>query len=205
MKRSQFVAVNVIALVMCGCSPKKQSTHVPQPNPSSREMSDVDARLDEMEKHSAELTAVTKELPGRDQAEDRKLLSDSFDRAASMLTLLMGPRPQGAFRQQLRIIDKVRQDIRAGSTSDATVDSGMRAVFNALVGIRERLFPADARVSAQLDTLRDRVADLDSVRGPLHRVAVADAFQSAAAVVETMRTELADRFAASQPASQPAQ
>src|SRR4051812_45140954 len=112
MKRSQFVAVTVILILIFGCRPKKQSSRIAQPNPASAEMHELDARIARMEMHSEELSAVTKQLPGRDLAEDRKLLSDSFDLAASTLTLLMGPQPHGAFRQQLHIIDNVRQQIR---------------------------------------------------------------------------------------------
>jgi hypothetical protein len=195
---NRFVAVVILFAVAIGCRPKSQPTRVPEANPAATNMVSVDDRISELQKYSVQLTAVTKNLPGRDQSEDRQLLADGFDHAVSALALLMGPEPHGAFRQQLRIIDNVRRDVRSGSATDATVDSGVRSVFNALIGVRERLFVTDQRVGPQLDNLRDRVLDLDSVRGPLHSVAVASAFQAAAATIETMRLELVDRFAATQ-------
>ena len=204
MIRHQIIIILSI-VVSAGCQPKSKPTRVPEPtSPSSGNVSHDD-RISDLERFSVELTALTKSLPGRDVTEDRQLLADAFDRASSALTQLMGPEPHGAFRQQLRVIDNVRQDVRGGNASDATVDSGLRAVFNALVGVRERLFPTDTNVRGDLDKLRDKVLDLDAVRGPLHSVAVASAFQSSASTIETMRTQLQNRFAASQPTVQPTQ
>jgi hypothetical protein len=204
MIRHQIIIVLSIAALV-GCQSKSKSTRVPETSTPSEKVVSTDDRISDLERYSVELSAVTKNLPGRDATEDRQLLGDAFDRASSTLTLLMGPEPNGAFRQQLHVIDNVRQDIRAGRAVDATVDSGLRAVFNALVGVRERLFPTDERVNGDLNQLRDKVLDLDAVRGPLHSVAVASAFQSAATSIETMRAELQNRFAAAGPTTQPTQ
>jgi hypothetical protein len=196
MNNNNFIVVVVLlAVTATACRQKRQPTRVEEPNPQSPDLGNVDERVSDLQRYAVELTALSKNLPGRDKSEDRRLLADSFDRATSALTLLMGPEPHGAFRQQLRIIDNVRRDVRSGNASDATVDSGMRSIYNALVGIRDRLFATDDRVRGQLDTLRDRVDDLDSVRGPLHSVAVASAYQASAAVIETMSAGLEGRAA----------
>src|SRR5205823_14630946 len=69
---------------------------------------------------------------------------------------------------------------------------------------RERLFPNDEKIRSQLDTLRRRLADLDTVRGPIQSLVVAQAFGSAANVIDTMSGELDARNEAVQQAQQPA-
>jgi hypothetical protein len=205
MNRNQFIVVVSLASLLLGCRPKSRGTHVPEPNPPASNTTSADERISDLERYSVELSALSKSLPGRDEAENRQVLGDAFDRATSALSLLMGPQPGGSFRQQLRIIDNVRRDVRSGSTSEATIDSGIRAIFNALIGVRDRLFATDVNVRGDLDNLRDKVLELDAVRGPLHQVSVAAAYQAAAATIETMRKELQNRVAASVPTTQPTQ
>jgi hypothetical protein len=196
MDRIQFIIIAALAcgLALPGCRPRSQPQPPAEPTPHAAEMSTVSNRVDELHKLSEELNRLAGELPGREKSDDRRMLAETLDRTQSALALLMGPEPHGAFRQQLRILDNVRRDVRSGSASDATIDSGLRSVYNALVGIRQRLFATDDRVRGQLDTLRQRVDDLDSVRGPLHSVNVASVMQSAAEVIATMTAALEGRL-----------
>jgi len=150
MHRKQLVALIVAAsLSLVGCGPKKQPTKTAKPNPPSDAMTNVDTRMSELQQRAAELDAVARQLPGRDLKSDRDLVVQAFDRSSAALVLLGGPSPGGAFRQQLRIIDTVRQEIKTLSPSiadDPTIDSGLRALYNALTSVRERLFPDDPRV-----------------------------------------------------------
>ena len=151
----------------------------------------------ELRKRAAEFTAAAKALPGSNDSKDRRLSETAFERTTAVLSLLAGPKPNGGFRQDQRIIEMIRQQLRtapAGMAMDPAVDTGLRAIYNSLVNLRERWFPVDRSVGAQLDTLRDRVADLDSVRGPLHSVAAADCFVAAAALTETMAAQLEGRI-----------
>src|SRR5688572_20266924 len=117
MKFHHFIVVVALsAMLSLGCRPKS-SPRPFEPNPQPSDMADASKQISDLQRYSVELTTVSKNLPGRDPKEDRQLLADAFDRATSALTLLMGPEPHGAFRQQLRIIDSVRNDVRAGSAS----------------------------------------------------------------------------------------
>ena len=185
-----------LAVLVVGCTPKKKPTRNAQPNPQSDSMTDADARMTELRKRAVELTNVTQRLPAEPDDVNRKLVADAFGKSAGALELLGGPTPGGSFRQQLRIIENTRMFLASGN-SDVSIapstDSGLRSLENALTAVRERLFQNDEKVRAQIEQLRSKVSDLDSARGAIHSVAVAEAFKSAANVVDTMATELDSR------------
>jgi DNA repair exonuclease SbcCD ATPase subunit len=203
-------------VAVSGCGPKKNPTRTStasarekagEPNPQSGVNSDVDTRMTELRQKSQELTAATQQLPGRASADDRKLVADAFAKAASSLELLGGPQPGGAFRQQLRIVENTKAFLNssnANAPADPSVDTGLRSIESALTSVRERLFPNDEKVKSQIDALRTRLSELDSVRGPIHSLVVAQAFQSASSVIDTMSQELDARNDAVRQAQQPA-
>lgn len=185
------VSVAVVALTgTSGCRPKEQ------PAPQSHEqriepavMRDTDERMSALQERSSELSAIVKQLPGRNGKEDRELVARAFDATADALAMMGGPEPGGALRQQLRIIENIRQTLRSANENlsyDPAVDAGLRAAHNALYGIRERLFPTNDKVAALVNEFGQRLGELDQVRGPMHSVVVAQVFESAATAIDTM-------------------
>src|SRR5262245_13964046 len=84
-----------LAVVVIGCTPKKQPTHTAQPNPQANSMTDADARMTELRKRAVELTNVTQQLPADQAAKNRALVADAFGKSAGALELLGGPTPGG--------------------------------------------------------------------------------------------------------------
>ncbi|MEA2734757.1 MAG: hypothetical protein QOE14_1208, partial [Humisphaera sp.] len=182
-----FSAVSM-AVIVSGCRPKSGPTKAGKPL-DSPVMTDTDKRMSELQRRSHDLAGVVKELPGRDAREDRELVAKAFDATHDALTMMGGPAPGGALRQQLRIIENIRQFLRSADEKlsyDPAVDAGLRATHSALEGVRERLFPADQNVQAQVHALGERLSELDQVRGPMHSVVVAQVFQSASNAIDTM-------------------
>jgi hypothetical protein len=207
MIRNQFLLLACLFAIATACAPKKTPTHAStEPNPMSPVLSDMTQRMDELQKASNEFSAVAKQLPGRDSTRDRTLSADAFDRASSALVILGGPTPGGAFRQNLRIMDDTRQHLSnnpVDATYDPTIDTGLRALNNALIDVATHLFPNDAEVRKLLDAAAARVDDLDTVRGPLHALAASHVFRATADVIETMSQKLQGRATTTQPATQP--
>lgn len=185
------------ALSFGGCAKKKPTRTGDIATPTT----DPYAQMSELRRKAAELTAMTTELPG-----DRQQFAAAFSKTSEALELLGGPEPVGAFRQQLRIIDNTYTTL-SSSEAISTVpvtDSGLRAVQNALTAVSDRLFPGDASITEAMDKLRTRINDLDTERGALHSAVAAQAFQSAASVIDAMATELDARvIGAPASASQP--
>ena len=170
-------------------------------------MTDADVRMTELRKRAEELKSVTNQLPGEPADANRQLVADAFGKASSALELLGGPTPGGSFRQELRIIENTRTFLQSGSTDVSSIpstDSGLRSLESALTSVRERLFQNDEKVRTQIEQLRAKIADLDNARGGLHPVVVAEAFKSAANVVDTMSAELDSRAQANAAAGVPA-
>ena len=200
MNRNQLILLACVFATLTACAPKKAPTHAStEPNPAAPVLDDVNQRMDELQKAAAEFSKAARQLPGRDSTEDRIKSADAFDRATTALEILGGPTPGGAFRQNMRIIDSARQRLRntpVDATYDPNIDTGSRAINNALIDVAERLFPADEQVRKLMDTTATRLNDLDSVRGPLHTLAAAHVFVATSDVIDAMAQKLAGRLAA---------
>ena len=116
----------IASLALAGCKEQKQPAST-QPNPRSPTMTDVN-QPPRTANLAAESTAAAKVLPGSNDSKDRRLSEPAFERATAVLTLLAGPRPNGGFRQDQRIIEMIRQQLRtapAGMAMDPAVDTGL--------------------------------------------------------------------------------
>jgi hypothetical protein len=183
-----FAAAVAVSALVGGCRPKDEPTQKEQPL-QPQVMRDTDERMSQLQRQSKELSSLVRQLPGRDAKEDRQLVAQAFDATHESITMMGGPEPGGALRQQLRIIDNIRQFLRTGDQKlsyDPAVDAGLRATHSALTGIRERLFPNDEKVAQQVNAFGERLGELDSVRGPMHSVVVAQVFQTASQAIDTM-------------------
>jgi hypothetical protein len=195
--------VLILSTTFClvGCRSNKRA---PMPEQNSQVAAAEPQRPEDLPDMARALADVAKQLPGRDAKADRQLVADAFDRAAAALAVLAGPEPSGALRQQLYIVDSSRATLKNDNVSaEPATDTGLRALQNALFTIRDRLFPHDDKLSKQLGELRDRVDELDSVRGPLHSLTVAQCFAAASDAITTMANVLTSRTAAMQPAATP--
>jgi hypothetical protein len=198
----------------------RATTASAKPNPPPPVMADVDVRMDRLRQRASGLAAVAKQLPARTPQDDRKLTAQAFTAARDAVELLGGPAPGGAFRQQLRVIEDSTStfrdrggggattshaasgsDVAAGLAAGPSIDAGLRSLEDALTHVREHQFPIDDRVRQQLDTLRDRVRDLDTARGGAHAAAVAEVFRAASALVSTMAERMQFRATNTPPAA----
>jgi hypothetical protein len=192
MIRKQSLVILMCAaasvVIVVGCQTKKQPTRTDQ-KIQPAVMTDTNERMSELQRKSEKLSSIVKQLPGRDAKEDRELVAQAFDATHDSLSMMAGPEPGGATRQQLRILENIRQFLRTGDPKlsyDPSVDAGLRATHNALEGVRDRLFPNDQKVRSLVADFGGRLSELDQVRGPMHSVVVAQVFQSAAGAIDTM-------------------
>ena len=194
-----FASLLLAGLFATGCAPKTDTTLAPPPvdqNPEPQLASDVRARVQQLVQLADEYAANAKALPGRNEAEDRAQVTQQFALLVRILPSLSGPDMTGDFRQQLRIIESTRAMLgtSADLAAEPTIDSGMRAAHRALASVAARAFADQPDVAKQLDAMRDRVAELDTVSGPIHRLVVAQAFQASAQAVSTMANALHQRL-----------
>src|SRR4029079_18468955 len=146
--------------VVAGCHPKTEPTRTDQQKIQPAVMTDTNERMSELQKKSSKLSSIVKQLPGRDAKEDRELVAQAFDATHDSLSMMAGPEPGGAMRQQLRILENIRQFLRSGDQKlsyDPAVDAGLRATHSALEGVRERLFPNDQKVTTLVNEFGTRL------------------------------------------------
>jgi hypothetical protein len=214
------VVVALLSLLLTGCPPKKD-TSIGQPidpNPQSSMASDPAARVGELRQQVAAFDQARRSININTPGDGRQQIAATFGELSRVLTTLEGPEPTGAFRQQVRIIDTNRARLSESSAelaAEPTINASFRAASRALERIAAQQYSEDDELRGLLDTFRGRVDELDSVRGPLHRLVVTQAFGAAGSLVERMAGVMEQRVGAAdrgrreetpaEPAPQPAQ
>lgn len=190
MNRFVRHATLMAAMAAFGCRANKSSAPPPSlPTSQPAPYTTTDTSLPAAQQRSSELSQVVQQLPGRTPEDDRRLVVAAFDRASAALQQLAGPNPPGTLRVALRIIDNSREQLSrlpANASPDARIDTGLRALSNALNDIRAMSFTGDADMQRLMNELVARINELDTVRGPLHSIVVAHAFAAASDVLMKM-------------------
>ncbi len=191
-----FAVVAVAGLLAMGCAGPAKKTGPSPSMAANPELADPVARVRELRVRSAELGLIAKGLPGRTQSENRELFRSAFGSLARTLALLEGPRRTGVFDHQLSVVEDTRAELNSRSNSlsmDPIVDTGLRAVRNALDdAVRTGGFD-DAAIADSLDQFGGRVRELDVAKGADHPEVVAFAIQQASDVIGKMTAVLAER------------
>jgi hypothetical protein len=199
----------LVAAMICGCGPKKQPTNVePEPPPPASANEELGLRVVDLRKHADALAEVNKKLPGRTVELDNALVADAFEHLAAALTDLGGAQPDGAYRQQVQLLIIAREKLLAApaETAEPTIDSGLRAASNALIGMHRRFFSRNRDIGPLIDHLNRKLPELDKVHDPLHRLPVSDVFNAISQVLQTMTRVLETNVNAQlppDPATQP--
>ncbi|HEY7118060.1 MAG TPA: hypothetical protein VH475_15840 [Tepidisphaeraceae bacterium] len=194
------------SLILIGCAPKQETTlkgPPPEPNPQPQLATDVRARVQQLGGVAEQYASLTAKLPGATEQEDRQWVAQAFTQLSQILPMLNGPDMPGDLQQQMRIIESTRSLLSSGSTDlsvEPTIDTGLRAAQRALSSIRQRAFPEQNQAAKDLDAMRSRVQELDTVQGALHRLVAAEALQGSARAVTGMSNSLNQRLAVDQPA-----
>ena len=139
MKRAACLfIISSATLVGCGAGRSPNQGVVPEPNPLPKVSVDVDERMKQARTLVGELTQLAQQMPANDDAGERKVMGEVFDRCAKLLPMLMGPEADGQFRLQQRIVADARDQMgRNGErlAVEPMIDSGLRATYNALVNV----------------------------------------------------------------------
>ena len=195
------VVVVLLAVVLSGCRPKKESSIESriEPNPPPSMAGDPVERVGELRQQVAAFDQARRAININSPGDGRQQIAATFGALSRVLTTLEGPEPGGAFRQQVRIIDTNRARLTEGSPDlapEPTINAAFRAAARALDRIAAEQYPEDGELRGMLDAFRGRVDELDSVRGPLHRLVVTQAFALAAQVTDRMAGVMEQRVGA---------
>ncbi|MEZ0263413.1 MAG: hypothetical protein ACAI43_01705, partial [Phycisphaerae bacterium] len=192
MIRTRALFLATTAAVFAGCA-KTQTTLPPPPPPAAATQpsltESVTARVSELTARAAEYATVTKSLPARNAEEDQAATAQAFGLLAQIVPLLAGPEMPGDLAQQLRIIDATRGQLAGGSSAlavEPTTDAGLRAAYRALTVISQRSFGESEEIKKTLDTMRQRVDDLDTASGAIHRLVAAQVLQASSEATTQM-------------------
>ena len=209
-KAAAVAGVLAGALAVVGCGGKQNPTMEPtvdQANDSPRTPGD-DERRERLTQAVQEFAAARKGLQGHADESSRRQLAGAMGQLTEVLTLLKGQYQDGAFRQQIRIIDRARTQLTGDSATapEPTINAALRAAQSALDDMAREQFAEDEKVKGSMDALRPRVDGLAGVRGPIHGFETARAIDALGAAVESMSAAAQQRFqqAATAPAVAPA-
>jgi uncharacterized membrane protein len=173
--------------------------------------SNVAVRVETITRLADAYTRLAGELPGPTPAAHRKLMSEVLSRLNQILPLLQGPTSNAEFRQQMQIISDAQAQLATGPSDlspDPTIDTGLRALRDILTSLAHASYYDRDDLTPRLDQLTARVNDLDTARGAVHQVVVAEAVTLSAQVIggmaHTLDQRLAQQNTATAPASRPA-
>lgn len=199
-------AVLMACVAVGGCGAKQNSTMEPTVEQGDGIARTPPSGAEQLEQAVQEFATARKGLQGHADAASRRQLAGAMGELSEALTLLKGQYQDGAFRQQVRIIDRARTQLTGDSATapEPTVNAALRAAHSALDDMARRQFADDAKVKGAMDALRPRVDGLAGVRGPIHGFETAQAMDALGAAVESMAAIAQQRHEQSQPATAPA-
>jgi len=195
--------VTLALLAAAGCV--KKTSDVPKPDFNSmmsRMETDPDARLRELQKESADFTALVHSLPAPTPQEDREKIRQAFADLTQLLPLVQVGPHGGVFNHQVTVVADT-QTLLTGGSNDLSaapiIDRGLRAVRNALDDAQHSgsMYYEDPALRASLDQLAAKVDDFDNARGALHDMAWAESFNLTSDAIARMAALLADRLSES--------
>jgi len=195
----------VFTLTLTACAKNQSSMDdVPPPpdsNPNAPLLDDARQRLQDLQARNAHYASNARNMPARDEQENRRLTAEQFALLAQMLPMLAGPDMTGHLQQQQRIVDSARNQLTASSLElapEPTVSTGLRAAHRALSSLAQESFAQVPDLNTTLTNMSNSVNHLDQVTGPQHRLVAAQAFaQSAQAIqkmIDTMNQRLGNQI-----------
>lgn len=193
----KLLSMAALAGLLVGCS----RSAPPPAKPAAAAPAPLDARGDARAQMdlAQQLMTVTRQLPGRDEAEDLQLVQRSLADISSLLHTLAGKEPSGDLRQQLKIIENSRTKLAGMSPDSAvepTIDSALRSANQAITMIVRDKFASQADINQLVERLTAKTRDLDSVRGPMHRLVVSQTIDLTAQTLQRMTAVQAERVGA---------
>src|SRR5688572_1899279 len=204
--------LTVSTAVVGGCGGKKQPTMEPtveQNGDANPRPMTAEGRADQLTQAIDQFAASRKGLQGHSDAASRRQLAESFARLNDVLSQLKGSQQDGAFRQQIRIIDRARTQLTGDSATapEPTVNAAVRAAQRALSDMASENFADDEQTKTLMDAVRPRVDELSGVRGPIHGFETARALDAIGAVAQRMAEVIQQRLpqAGPAPATAPAE
>jgi hypothetical protein len=162
-KRGVAVAVLAGLVVMGGCaSPKKSGAGAASGNASPDGVPTamtIENRIERLNAANDAFAAARKELRGHSDEQTRRELADAFGKLQDVLQIIKGGDADGAFRQQIRIIDRARQQLTGDSATapEPTVNAAVRAASRRAVDHYVRSSSAMTSRSRSLSA-RSRIA-----------------------------------------------
>jgi hypothetical protein len=205
-KRGVAVAL-LSGFVLFGCGPKKNPTMEPsvqqQDGSDAPKPQTADDRNEQVGAAIDSFAGARKEIRGHSDEQSRRELADAFGKLQDVLKALKGPDADGAFRQQIRIIDRARTQLTGDSATapEPTINAAIRAAQNALATMASERYADDEQVKTALAALQPRIDSLNTVRGPIHGFETAKALDEIGLVAQRMADVLQQRAT---PATAPA-
>jgi hypothetical protein len=188
------------AVMIGGCMPHGATTRpiVPPVQQTPRPTYDLNG-LDVFQNRASQ-------MPADNEADHRTMLEESFSDLTTLLAAIEGPDTDGAFRQQIMVIESTRGQLASLSpdlSSEPTIATGLRAAANALSGIDTQEFLDQPDILKSIGVLNSTLDELDTAHGTRHRQVVSEAVQLMGAIMRQMNDVLTQRLGSTQPTSAP--
>lgn len=165
----------IVPIVSIGGCARKKAPAPPPPPPLPSATQQAQQRVDALTSQFQQLSELANRLPGENERDHRQVMAQVFGQLAHILPML-APRT-GALSQQLAILQNAQRELTGGSqqmASEPTIDTALRAALNALIDASHSYETAQP-IQPMADQLHARLAELDTIRGAMHRLVAGQA------------------------------
>jgi hypothetical protein len=180
---SMFLIPVAACLFHAGCV--KQQPPVEEKTPS-----DIPKRIQMLLSSVDELDKRAQQLPGEDDAANRKLVAPCFEALTRALPLIEGD------YQRLRTLKTTQERLASPSAtlaSEPTIGQGLRATESLLRNLNRLVFDNDADLGKQIDAFQQKIIESDTVHDATYRVVTGQAIRGVAEITHQMTSKIVER------------
>ena len=191
---ASFLFLTSASLLGAGCAPAQKTSECRAE--TSTLPADISTRLQQVQNHVGLLDNSSWPLPGATDQADRTMVVTCFSELSEILPLIVGDAPSSEFGVGLRVLKESQTQLSAANADQPAapiVSSGLQATERLLRSLNKSHFDNDAALAKQLDSLKEKVGELDMSHDALSRVYAAQALRETTAILKQMSASLVER------------
>lgn len=184
--------------VLAGCAKKGPPATQPATLPTAvSTRSELEQKIQQLRQRSEALADHAEQLAGRTDQDHRMLVGQSLAGLAQVLPILAGSRADGSLDQRIGIIESSRDKLRHEGDeplAEPTINTALRSASGSLERITEDRFADQPQVLEALRQIKEKIGELDTTHGAIHRLVVARCLELMSQAVSEMSQTTIDRW-----------
>jgi outer membrane murein-binding lipoprotein Lpp len=194
--------------LLAGCAKKGPPATQPAAQPqvvTSR--LELEQKIQQLHQQAAAFADTADQLAGRSDQGHQMLVEQSLTELTQLLPLLAGPGMDGGLNQHIQVIESSRNKLRNADEEQAagpTINTALRSASGSLERIMADGFADQPQLAEVLNQLKGKIGELDTTRGAIHQLVVAQCMELMSQAVSGMSQATIERWQNQMRLAQPA-